>query len=79
MLIARRYPPRGGKRVLCCAAESYGYIDVSFDSFLDELAVLAPQRQRDRGVKPTRWKLRWRTLLSIGLALCIAAAILKSR
>ena len=75
---ARRYPPRGGKEVLCCAAETFGFIDEGFSCFLDELAVLAAGRQRARGVKPTRWGERWRTLLSLRLACCIAATILRS-
>ena len=76
---ARRYPPRAGKSVLCCAAETFGRIDEGFDCFLDEMAVLASRRQRDRGVQPTRWKQRWRTLLSIRLAIGAAAAILKGK
>ena len=75
---ARRYPPRGGKEVLCCAAETFGFIDEAFSCFLDELAVLAVGRQRARGVKPTRWGARWRTLLSLRLACSVATAILRS-
>ena len=75
---ARRYPPRGGRSVLCCAAETFGYIGSAFDSLLDELAVLAAARQRTRGVKPTRWKERWRTLLSIRIVASVATAILRS-
>ena len=76
---ARRYPPRGGREVLCCAAETYGHVDLAFLGLLDELAVLAAARQRSRGVKPTRWGERWRTLLSVRIATCVAVAILRSR
>jgi len=62
---------------LCCAVETYGYVEESFDSLLDELAVLASERQRSRGVLPTRWKMRWRTLLSVRIAMAVAAAVLK--
>ena len=76
---AQRYPPRAGKSVICCAAETFGYISQGFDDLLGELAVLASQRQRDRGVRTTRWRLRWRTQISIRLAMAAAAAILKSK
>ena len=49
------------------------------DCLSDELAVLTSQRQRDRGVQPTRWKNRWRTLLSVRLALAAASAIIKGK
>ena len=70
-------PARAGKKVLCCAAETFEYITAEFDDLLDELAVLASHRQRARGIRVTRWKLRWRTQISIRLALAGAAALLK--
>ena len=75
---ARRYPPRNGKVVICCAAETWGYISEDFDNLLAELAVLAARRQRNRGVRPTKWRSRWRTQISIRLCMAAAAAILKS-
>ena len=71
-----RYPPRAGKIVTGCAVETWGYIDSGLDTLLSELAVLAAQRQRDRGVQPTRWRPRWRTLLSISVAMSVAKALL---
>ena len=72
----RRYPPRAGKAVLACAVETWGYADPALDALLAELAVLAAQRQRDRGVQPTRWQAKWRTLISVHLAMAIAKAML---
>ena len=70
-----RYPARGGKSVFPCAVETWGYVDERLDALLDELAAMAAQRQRDRGVLPTRWGHKWRTLLSIQMAVCIATSI----
>jgi hypothetical protein len=72
----RRYPPRAGKSVIPCAAETWGFVDPKLDALLDELAVLAAQKQRDRGLQPSNWKSKWRTLISIGLALDVSKAIL---
>ena len=72
----RRYPPRNGKLVTPCAMETWGYVDVHLDELLSELAVLATQKQRDRGVHPTRWRSRWRTLLSVHAAMHVSKAIL---
>ena len=74
----KRYPTRAGKAVTACAMETWGYIDDGLDALLAELAVLAAQRQKDRGVQPTRWRLRWRTLLSISVAMSCGKAILAS-
>ena len=72
----KRYPAVTGKKVIPRALETWGFIDGTFDAVLDDLAVLAAQRQRDRGVAPTRWKRRWMTGLSIGLAMDIGSALL---
>ena len=74
----KRYPATGGKHVTPCAMETWAHIDVAFGELLDELAVHASQRQRSRGVHPTNWGMRWRTLLSITMALHSAKAILQT-
>ena len=71
-----RYKPTAGKPVIPCAVETWGRIDDRLASLLDELAVLASQRQRDRGLLPTRWRAKWRTLISTKLAMSVASAIL---
>ena len=71
-----RYPPTAGKVVLPCAVETWGRIDVRLDGLLDELAVLAAHRQRERGLLPTRWRAKWRTQVSVQLALGVARALL---
>jgi len=73
-----RYPPSGGKIVVPCAVETWGFADERLDELLQELATLAAQRQRDRGMVPSRWRARWRTMISIFLAMDIGKAILSS-
>ena len=72
----KRYPPRAGKSVTPCAMETWGYAESKLVALIEELAVLAAQRQRDRGIVPTRWRRRWFTALSLGLAIDIGKAIL---
>ena len=67
----RRYPPGGGKRVLACSVETWGYIHSDLDHFLGELAVLASQKQRDKGQHPTRWLSKWRAEISIQIAVSV--------
>ena len=57
--------------------ETFGFMDEKLGCLLDELAVLAAGQQRARGMRPTRWKLKWRTTLSVQVALHVAAAILR--
>ena len=54
--------------------ETWGYADSRVEALLEELAALASQRQRDRGLLPSRWRARWRTQLSVGLAMDIGKA-----
>ena len=75
----KRYPTRAGKAVWACAAETWGFIDPGLDRLLKELAVLAAQRQRDRGMVPTRWHARWRTQVSLQMALHLAKALLMAK
>ena len=72
----KRYPPRAGKSVIPCAVETWGHVDAKLDGLLADLAVLASQRQIDRGVQPTKWLSRWRTQISLQLAMSISKAIL---
>ena len=71
-----RYPPTAGKVVLPCAVERWGRVDGRLDGLLDDLAVLAAHRQRERGLLPTRWRARWRTQISVHLALGVSRALL---
>ena len=71
----RRYPPRGGKRVLACSVETWGYIHSDLDHFLGELAVLASQKQRDKGQHPTRWLSKWRAEISIQIAVSVGKSL----
>ena len=73
---AKRYPPRRGKSVLCCAMETWGRISVSFEAFLRELATLASRRQRERGMQPTKWLCKWQTQLSLCVALHVGRCLL---
>ena len=74
----KRYPTVGGKSVIPCAVETWGLIEEKMEALIDDLAVLASQRQRDRGLEPTRWKKRWLTILSAGLAMDIGLALLEA-
>ena len=74
----RRYPTSGGKSVIPCAFETWGFVDGKAVALLEELAVLATQRQKDRGLAPMRWKRRWLTMISVGLALDAGKAILNA-
>ena len=56
--------------------ETWGYVGKSFDGLLDELQGLAGRRQRDKGMVPTKWLLKWRTQLSLAVALHTSRAIL---
>ena len=73
----KRYPAVGGKSVIPCALETWGFADAKLEAFIDDLAVLALQKQRDRGLAPTRWKRRWLTALSVGNAIDIGKALLE--
>ena len=73
-----RYPATSGKHVIPCAAETWGYIDGKLDDLLAELSVLASQRQRDRGQLPSRWASRWRTQISLGIAMSVGRALLSA-
>ena len=59
-----------------CALKTWGFSQSQLNALLDDLAVLAAQRQRDRGLQPTRWRLRWQALISVGVAMDIGKAIL---
>jgi hypothetical protein len=72
----KRCPPRAGKCVIPCALETWGYTDDKLVALVEELAVLASQRQRDRGLVPSRWRQRWLTALSLGMAIDLGKAIL---
>ena len=73
---AKRYPPKRGKSVLCCAMEIWGWISPSFEAFLRELATLASRRQRERGMQPTKWLSKWQTQLSLTVALNVGRCLL---
>ena len=72
---AKRYPARRGKVVLACAMETWGRTTVGFDALLDDLAMLASRRQRERGIYPTKWKVKWQTQISISLAIHVGLVL----
>ena len=72
----KRYPPKHGKALIGCAMETWGRFSKSLDALLEELAGLAGRRQRDRGVQPTKWLLKWRTQISLCVAVHIGRCIL---
>ena len=65
-----------GWTVIQGAAETWGFVHANLDHLLADLAVLAAQRQRDRGCHPTRWLAKWRTQISLQLATTIGKALL---
>ena len=58
--------------------ETWGFMSKSLEDFLVEMNALAVQKQRDRGVLPTRWLMRWRTVISMSVTLHVARALLDS-
>ena len=74
----KRYPPAHGKCVVGCSMESWGRLGCVVDNLLLELHGLAQRRQRDRGINPTNWLIRWRTLMSVHLAMNAGRAIFDS-
>ena len=52
-----------------------GYIHADLDAFLGELAVLASQKQRDTGQHATRWLSKWRTEISLQIAINVGKAL----
>jgi len=74
----RRYPAQGGKVVWPCAVETWGTLDAKLDLLLAELDVLASRRQKERGIVPSKWRARRRTMISVHMAMHAAKAILTS-
>ena len=74
----KKYPPAHGKCVVGCSMETWGRFGDDLENILVDLHGLAQRRQRDRGVCPTNWILRWRTLLSIHTAMNTGRAIFDS-
>ena len=72
----KRYPTKFGKAILPCSMETWGYIGKSFEGLLEELQGLAGRRQRDKGMVPTKWLLKWRTQLSLAVVLHTSRAII---
>ena len=58
-----------------CSVETFGRLGSVMDGLLLELHGLAQRRQRERGINPTNWLLRWRTSLSVHLAINAGRAI----
>ena len=56
--------------------ETWGRFSKSLDALLEDLAGLAGRRQRDRGIQPTKWLLKWRKQISLCVALHIGRGIL---
>ena len=72
----RRYPPRAGRPVTCCAAETYGRTGTDFLAIISHLAKLVGQRQMSRGLLATPWVSIWKCELSALIAKCIAYTLL---
>ena len=72
----KRYPAKHGKALIGCSMETWGRFSRSLDALLEDLAGLAGRRQRDRGIQPTKWLLKWRTQISLCVALHIGRCIL---
>ena len=72
----KRYPPARGKSILPCSMETWGHMGKHLTGLLGDLAGLASRRQRERGVQPTRWLQKWRTQISMSIALHIGRAII---
>ena len=72
----KRYPASRGKTILPCSMETWGYMGKHLTSLLRELAGLASRRHRERGIQPTRWLQKWRTQISMSIALHIGRAII---
>ena len=51
------------------------HIFTDADTLLEELATLAARRQEDRGVQVTSWSARWRTELSVALAVHVGRCL----
>ena len=75
---SKRYPPAHGKTVIGCSLETWGRLSDALDNVLSNLHGLAQRRQRDRGASPTNWLLRWRTLISIQVAMNTGRSIFDS-
>ena len=71
----KRYPPNHGKAVIGCSMETWGHTSRTFDDILIELAGLAGRRQRERGIQPTKWVQKWRTHISVVVAMYVGRAI----
>ena len=68
----KRYPAKNGKLVLGCSLETWGRSSATLDTVLRDLAVLASQRQRDRGIYLTKWLLKW---LKLSQAVCLKLSV----
>ena len=75
---AKRYPPCNGKEVIACSMETWGCMGESLDALLRDLAVLATNRQRERGIYPTKWCAKWSLQISLNVALHVAKSLLES-
>ena len=75
---AKRYLAQNGKEVVACSMETWGFMGTSLEALLRDLAVLATRRQRERGVVPTKWFMKWTLQLSLSVALHVGKALLES-
>ena len=74
----KRYPAKSCKEVIPCSMETWGSIGSTFEGLLRDLAVLASRRQRERGMHPTNWYLKWTLQLSLCVALNVGKALLEA-
>lgn len=71
----KRYPPKYDKGVLACSMETWGHTSKTLDVILVELVGLACRRQRERGIRPTKWLQKWRTHISTVVVMHFGRAI----
>ena len=74
----KRYSSSNGKEIIPCSMETWGSIGNSLEALLRELSVLASQRQRERGILPTKWFDKWSLQVSMNCARHIGKALLAS-
>ena len=75
---AKRYVACNGKEVVACSMETWGQVGDSMTALLRELAVLATNRQRERGVQPTKWFAKWSLMISFNVALHVGKSLLEA-
>ena len=74
----KRYGACNVKEVIACPMETWGQIGNSMEALLREFAVLASNRQRGRGVQPTKWYMKWMMQISMNVAIHVGKCLLEA-